>query len=1138
MQGAAALFRLPCSHPRELEPHRCTDLSDLRLLKSAVLDSECIILVQSAGVLERPWCLVELTTAIDARIPIIGVSLSSGKHSYDFGEASHFLKSLDKKLEERNPGSTALLINHDCHPSDVMWKLSWTLPSIISVAFNPSASSNVLRAVIADIISGMRSARPIEMAAKEDWLRQRRVSASLKSGTVAAVAAVAPQQQRQRAPIPPEVPELPAALQLRSALLAALKEKVLTQAGSTALVAAPRKSAAATAAHGMGGVGKTTAAVQLVRDPEVAVAFEKLVWITVSAEPDLIALLRTMHVRLTGKKLPESQGADEVMDGCAAVRAAAKGIRALVVLDDVWEGQHAELLNNVDAEAGSAVVITTRMRNIVGGEVSCGLLSLDESLSLLLTSAGLADLISHPPPAALEACEICGRLALALPIAGGMIRELQELWTTELVPMLKEELGAEISAEERIVNASFRCVGPSQRAGVEALFTCFAAFAEDEAVPIAVLDVLAPLICERAGASPSRPHVQVRRWLSQLLRSSLLVEQGAGHVSVHDLIRDVMISRAEAAVGRLVGLQRDVVRLFLAAFDEGATNKAIKRFIIKSLRHHVAHAQHPDVLLRNDQLLLSALAHSDTTICGSAGRSIGLERLLSEATASEAAGAWWESARLSFAAATIHGQLAGVELIRAWHAIGQMQETEASMALESRVLNLLGLVTEGGFVFGSPEHKAVTNRAKELGELALAAASDMTASDADLFERVLGWSNFHWHEAFSLTGVMVFQGDLTQELLSKAYAATVLMRHGLQVAARVAPDVARTDFAAQYATNAGVLLAQLHMLPEFDKTAFFGENGSLLSAHIARYDFSTIHDGQKNSNIGVDQFLIGTTEVGILLFWGDLEAAQAGWVKKMDAWRKVEASVETGERKWAEYNFEDLTSMQAVPAGALAAGDTEFLRTFIKRMPSVIALGHSDVAAELSAPPINWEGPEGLCFLRPETRTLQARALAALVAEDIDPASLRTWLPRPQELLYIAQHEATYQAMICGAAHPSLLCARLYTDYLGGWDEAAEVADGFLAMPTLKTQPLTRIESWRLLARCRGARGDGAAACEALECGVEEARTVGYVWMECKALEDMLVWIQGDEDATRRVKERLAAASAAAAPAVGRESGV
>ena len=122
--------------------------------------------------------------------------------------------------------------------------------------------------------------------------------------------------------------------------------------------------------------------------------------------------------------------------------------------------------------------------------------------------------------------------------------------------MLKEELSEETSVEQRIVNASLRCVEKSQQAGVEALFTIFGCFAEDEVVPATALELLAPIICERAGVkATSNVQLKVRKWLASLLRASLLSGSGAKGVQVHDLVRDVMIARAEAGTGGIVGLQ-------------------------------------------------------------------------------------------------------------------------------------------------------------------------------------------------------------------------------------------------------------------------------------------------------------------------------------------------------------------------------------------------------------------------------------------------------------------------------------------------------------------------------------------------------------------------------------------------------
>ena len=62
-------------------------------------------------------------------------------------------------------------------------------------------------------------------------------------------------------------------------------------------------------------------------------------------------------------------------------------------------------------------------------------------------------MLERPPPAAIEAVELCGRLPLALGIAGGIIEELADSWEDDLLPLLKDEFagdGAE-AIEERVM---------------------------------------------------------------------------------------------------------------------------------------------------------------------------------------------------------------------------------------------------------------------------------------------------------------------------------------------------------------------------------------------------------------------------------------------------------------------------------------------------------------------------------------------------------------------------------------------------------------------------------------------------------------------------------------------------------------
>jgi hypothetical protein len=79
-------------------------------------------------------------------------------------------------------------------------------------------------------------------------------------------------------------------------------------------------------------------------------------------------------------------------------------------------------------DVAGALVITTRIRSLVAGatEVHCEILSPHEALALLLTEGGVPHLLPNPPTAATLAVELCGRLPLALGIAGGIISELSD----------------------------------------------------------------------------------------------------------------------------------------------------------------------------------------------------------------------------------------------------------------------------------------------------------------------------------------------------------------------------------------------------------------------------------------------------------------------------------------------------------------------------------------------------------------------------------------------------------------------------------------------------------------------------------------------------------------------------------------
>jgi len=153
------------------------DLRDLRLLQQSVRNSDCLIVVQSKSILTRPYCLLEMVTAIEARVPIVGVSLAVGGHEmYKFELAPSFLTHLERTLEQANPGASGVLTRANVDLSYASRLLGSTIPEIISIQFNPSASRNMLAASVADVVSAMETALPMRVPTPEEWERQQAVT--------------------------------------------------------------------------------------------------------------------------------------------------------------------------------------------------------------------------------------------------------------------------------------------------------------------------------------------------------------------------------------------------------------------------------------------------------------------------------------------------------------------------------------------------------------------------------------------------------------------------------------------------------------------------------------------------------------------------------------------------------------------------------------------------------------------------------------------------------------------------------------------------------------------------------------------------------------------------------------------------
>ena len=126
---------------------------------SQIAETDCVLFLQSAAVLQRPHCLARLYSAASGQVPICSVVLkdTSGQEAhqkvlYDFEEASKTLQNLAAHLD----GAAIASVESVAATGTVGVWLAAVLPNIISKPLSIDASTNELEAQMVDIEQTMR----------------------------------------------------------------------------------------------------------------------------------------------------------------------------------------------------------------------------------------------------------------------------------------------------------------------------------------------------------------------------------------------------------------------------------------------------------------------------------------------------------------------------------------------------------------------------------------------------------------------------------------------------------------------------------------------------------------------------------------------------------------------------------------------------------------------------------------------------------------------------------------------------------------------------------------------------------------------------------------------------------------------
>ncbi|XP_059654361.1 disease resistance protein RFL1-like [Cornus florida] len=180
----------------------------------------------------------------------------------------------------------------------------------------------------------------------------------------------------------------------------------------------------------MGGVGKTTLMNVLNSEPEIQTMFHIVIRVTVSKSWSIRKIQDEVALRLS---LPDVK--DKTDDRVSIMLfEKLKGKKYLLLLDDVWE--EVDLIRvgipSTSQEKGCKIVLTTRdigvcRKMLTDKEIKVEVLDQSEAWKLFNSKAGGISLLPTTKPIAEKIVRKCGGLPLALKVAGGVLRMVEDV---------------------------------------------------------------------------------------------------------------------------------------------------------------------------------------------------------------------------------------------------------------------------------------------------------------------------------------------------------------------------------------------------------------------------------------------------------------------------------------------------------------------------------------------------------------------------------------------------------------------------------------------------------------------------------------------------------------------------------------
>lgn len=335
---------------------------------------------------------------------------------------------------------------------------------------------------------------------------------------------------------------------------------------------------------GMGGIGKSVLACLLAHDRFIREAFpDGIVWVALGSLPTLSDLMQRVYRALGGEGVIQNEH-----EGKTALQKLLADKSVLLILDDAWRKTDVEAFDVLGPTCRA--LITTRDAQLVtslgGTPHLVELLSEDEALRLMAVTSG--EEISELPPEASAVIQQCGRLPLAVVLAGGMVAGGMP-WQSLLTAFDRHKL--EFFQDDqrdnqhhdllRTIEVSVQSLEPEE----QLRFVELGVFPEDEAVPEAAVTTL-------WGHTGQLDDLDTQTLLMKLKHRSLVqlsqpTASSVGRVALHDLLHDYCLRRADHDLGSEAALHERLLAAYRAKCANGWFTGANDGYLHGHLRSHL-----------------------------------------------------------------------------------------------------------------------------------------------------------------------------------------------------------------------------------------------------------------------------------------------------------------------------------------------------------------------------------------------------------------------------------------------------------------------------------------------------------------------------------------------------------------------